>query len=56
MSLPSSKVIQDLIVAWRADLLPRWLEEMLERVALDGSSTQDNLSVTWGELQVMDEE
>lgn len=56
MSLPSSKVIQDLIVVWRADLLPRWLEEMLERVALDGSSTQDNLSVPWGELQVMDEE
>lgn len=48
-------MIQDLIVVWRAVLLPRWLEEMLERVALDGISTQDNLSVPWGELQVMDE-
>lgn len=39
---------------WRADLLPN-LEEMLERVALDGISSQDNLSVPWGELQVVHE-
>lgn len=36
-------------------MLLRWLEEMLERVALAAISTQDNLSEPWGELQVMDE-
>lgn len=45
-------MIQDLIVVWRADLLPGWLEEILERGTLDGICTQDNLSVPWGELQV----
>lgn len=27
-------MMQDLAAIWRADLLPRWLEEMLERVTL----------------------
>lgn len=42
----------------RADLLPKCLEEMLERVTLAGVlRTQDSLSMkyAWGELQVMDE-
>lgn len=47
-------MIQDLIVVWRVDFQPRWLKEMLERVALDGISTRDDLSVPWGELQVME--
>lgn len=39
-------MIWDLTVIWRADLLPRQLEEMLERVTLAGIlPSQDSLSM-----------
>lgn len=44
--LLSFQMMQDLTVLWRADLLPRQLEEMVERVTLVGIlPTQDSLSM-----------
>lgn len=45
-SLLSFQMTQDLTVVWRADLLPRQLEEMLERVTVaDILPAQDSLSM-----------
>lgn len=39
-------MMQDLTAIWRADLLPRWLEEMLERVTLAAIlPSEDSLSM-----------
>lgn len=46
LSLVSFQIIQDLTVIWRPDLLPKWLQEMLERVTLAGIlPTQDSFSM-----------